>query len=237
MEQRMQALSPASLLGVWETGRPQHPLDRALTILVAATPGASRDALADLSIGARDARLLQLRALVFGRKTAGFAECPQCDERIEIPLDTAAFAEPKELPASAPEIQIKGERVQLRLPTSRDLAAVIGATDKPDALRILLARCAGRADLPNDTAEAVAAACLAADPHAEILLRVICPVCAHEWNLPFDIADFFWKEIASHAQRLLREIDVLARAYGWTEHEILNLSVQRRQTYLELIAA
>ena len=60
---------------------------------------------------------------------------------------------------------------------------------------------------------------------------------AHEWELLFDIAEFFWTEISAQAQRLLREIDALARAYGWTEHEILSLPAQRRQTYLELIAA
>jgi hypothetical protein len=35
----------------------------------------------------------------------------------------------------------------------------------------------------------------------------------------------------------LREIDALARVYGWSEREILNLPARRRQTYLELITA
>jgi hypothetical protein len=55
--------------------------------------------------------------------------------------------------------------------------------------------------------------------------------------LLFDIGEFFWTEIAVQAQRLLREIDALARAYGWTEREILSLPGQRRQAYLELVAA
>ena len=37
------------------------------------------------------------------------------------------------------------------------------------------------------------------------------------------------------ALRTLREIDVLATAYGWTETEILRLSPWRRQAYLEII--
>jgi hypothetical protein len=36
---------------------------------------------------------------------------------------------------------------------------------------------------------------------------------------------------------LLREIEALARAYGWSEREILDLSPQRRHTYLELVSA
>lgn len=92
-------------------------------------------------------------------------------------------------------------------------------------------------DLPDETIEAVSRAMLEADPQAEITLHLTCPACGHEWDLLFDIVDFFWREISAQAQRLLREIDALARAYGWTEREILNLPAQRRQTYLEMLAA
>ena len=131
----MQPLAAGKILAVWEAGRPQHALDRALTILAAASPGASRDALADLSIGERDARLLQLRTLVLGPRAEGFAECPQCAERVEFPLDTAAFAQPKELTETAHEIEVNGKAVRFRLPTSRDLAEAVAALDSSLALR------------------------------------------------------------------------------------------------------
>ena len=233
----MQPLAARKILALWEAGRPQHALDRALTILAAASPGASRDALADLSIGERDARLLQLRTLVLGPRAEGFAECPRCAERVEFPLDTAAFAQPKELTETVHEIEVNGKAVRFRLPTSRDLAEAVAALDSSLALRALVERCAGKADLPNETLEAISRAMLAADPQAEIVLNFTCPSCGHRWELLFDIAEFFWAEIAAQAQRLLREIDLLARAYGWTEHEILDLPAQRRQTYLELVAA
>jgi hypothetical protein len=38
-----------------------------------------------------------------------------------------------------------------------------------------------------------------------------------------------------HARSLLAEVHSLARAYGWTESEILALSPQRRSTYLEMV--
>jgi hypothetical protein len=85
--------------------------------------------------------------------------------------------------------------------------------------------------------ETISQALLEADPQAEIRLDFTCPACAHEWELLFDIAEFFWTELSAQAQRLLREIDALARAYGWSEREILNLPAQRRQTYLELVTA
>ena len=84
---------------------------------------------------------------------------------------------------------------------------------------------------------AISRAMLEADPQAEISSASPVPPAAIEWDLLFDIADFFWTEIAAQAQRLLREIDALARAYGWTEREILSLPAQRRQTYLEMLAA
>lgn len=235
----MQLLSPEKLLALWETARPQHALDRALTILAAVTPGATRDALADLSIGERDARLLQLRAVVLGRRAEGFAECPSCAERIEFPLDTGDFAQPKKLSRNDLEVDLEGRRVGFRLPTSRDLAEAVNANDPREALRRLIDRCLSPNDqrLPNEVIEAVGAAMLAADPQAEIRLELTCPACAHRWELLFDVAEFFWREISSQAQRLLREIDALARAYGWTEREILSLPAQRRQTYLKLIAA
>ena len=301
----MQPLSAEKILDLWETGRPQHALDRALTILTAASPGASRDLLADLSIGERDARLLQLRALLFGSRAEGFAECPRCSERVEFPLDTARFttggapAWPSEGRASARpvssfgqhEIEVNGTRLRFRLPNSRDLAEAITASDHKDALQRLISRCVLQIQSPNEApssshpeprrrrgtsqpvenhtsleletpapdvrsfgalrqpqddsdrtlspeiVEALSRAMLEADPEAEIMFRLTCPACAHEWELLFDVAEFFWTEISAQAQRLLREIDALARAYGWTEREILNLPAQRRQTYLEMLAA
>ena len=76
-----------------------------------------------------------------------------------------------------------------------------------------------------------------ADPQAEIIISLGCPNCGKHWELIFDVAHFFWNEIAAQAQRLVYEIDALARAYGWTEREILALPVQRRRTYLEMLAA
>ena len=249
MEQPVQSFSSEELLAVWEAGWPQHPLDRALTILAAVTPGMTRDGLADLTIGERDAGLLQLRTALFGSRAEGFAQCPGCAEHVEFPFDTANFAQPKGLTASGQEVEIHGIRVGFRLPTSRDLAEVVKAPDSATALRLLIERCicsriplSGNENeqldhhLPDETVEAISRAILDADPRAEIRLELDCPSCAHRWKLLFDIGEFFWLEISAQAHRLLREIDALARTYGWTEREILSLPARRRQTYLELIA-
>lgn len=220
----MQVFTSAQLLDLWETARTQHPLDRALTILATAAPGSTRDALADLSLGERDSRLLQLRTRLLGSRAEGFAECPGCGEALEFPIETGGFF--------SGEVATNRDATP-RPVTTRDLAAIATAPDDEAALASLLQRLAA----PNESLENLSAALLAADPRAEILLQVTCPACAHEWQLLFEIAEFFWQELSVLARRLLREIDALARAYGWSEREILGLSPQRRQSYLELIAA
>jgi hypothetical protein len=90
-------------------------------------------------------------------------------------------------------------------------------------------------ELPNDLLAALAAEMAARDPQAEILLDLTCPACGTPWQALFDVAAFFWAEVAAEAKRLLREVDALARAYGWREADILALSPRRRQAYLELI--
>lgn len=243
----MRPLSPETLLAVWEAGRRQHELDRALTLLAAASPEISRDELAELPIGERDARLLQLRTLMLGASAPGFAQCPRCEGRVEFSLDTTAFAQPARdaAAARAHEFTMNGSRLRFRLPTSRDLAAAASAPDARVGLERLVERCVvganGKSAYEKEwSPEFVAVlgqAMSEADSRAEIALTLDCPDCGQHWEMLFDIAAFLWSEIAVRAQRLLREIDTIARAYGWTEREILGLSARRRQSYLEMIEA
>ena len=240
----MQTLSPEKILAVWEAGRDQHEIDRALTLLAAATPGVNRDELASLTIGERDTRLLHLRAAHFGAAATGVSVCPECATRIEFPVDTSTFTSRLRQPSNG---ETADGRVPFRLPNSHDLAEVANATDEAEGLQRLIARCvtdisvAGAPpqsrQLSPDALDAIGRAMLQADPAAEITLALACPDCGARWQIPFDVADFFWQEVADQAKRLLREIDVLARTYGWSEREILDLPAQRRRTYLELIEA
>ena len=241
MEQPTRSLSPQKILDVWEAGRQQHELDRALTLLAAAYPELSRDELADLTIGERDTRLLRLRMVMFGEAADGTSECPQCAERVEFPIDTVRLAHRENVTETAQEIEVNGTCLRFRLPTSRDLAGVVNTPDQSRGIRQLIEQCVIEPRLPeelsDDVVEALSDAIVEADPQAEIIISLGCPNCRKHWELLFDIAYFFWNEIAAHAQRLVYEIDALARAYGWTEREILSLPAQRRRTYLEMLAA
>jgi hypothetical protein len=73
-----------------------------------------------------------------------------------------------------------------------------------------------------------------ADPLAEIQIHLRCPQCGAEQNEVFDVVTFMWAQIDARARRLIAEVHTLAREYGWSEREVLDLSEVRRALYLEL---
>ena len=91
------------------------------------------------------------------------------------------------------------------------------------------------AELPAEVRRAATERLAAMDPHAEIRLDLSCPGCGHAWQDLLDVAPFVWAEICSRAQRLLQEVHELARYYGWSEQDILGMSVTRRTLYLQRV--
>ncbi len=242
----MRPLGDAAVLSVWEVGRAQSPWERALTMLQAAEPEAGRGELAALSVGQRDARLLEAYRLSFGSRLPGFAECPSCQSPLEVELDA------EQLQASHGSTQPGSEHVmssgpytlRFRLPDSRDLEAAGVATDTNTARRLLAracvteARCEGEAvdaELPEPLLVELAGRLAELDPGADVRVELECPECSHCWELSFDAAEHLWARVAAKARRVLHEVDALARAYGWSEAEILSLSPARRASYLELV--
>src|SRR6516165_3867836 len=97
----MRALSAAQLVAVWEQGLGQTPVDRAITLLAAGRPAETREALAALTIGRREADLLQLRELTLGPTLVGQAECPRCGVRLEFSAKCEALRRSGRAPAEA----------------------------------------------------------------------------------------------------------------------------------------
>ncbi len=243
----MHPLGADRILRIWEIGQGQHPIDRALTFLTFACPEKTTDELASLTIGQRDAYLLTLREISLGPQLNGFTECPKCRERLEFHLNVAdiRMSDPNTTVVQHHIFQIEQLELQFRLPNSWDLAAILDCQDVIAADTLLLQRCllqANQNGIPisydrlspeviNQLAEQIAAA----DPQSEILLNLNCSACGHEWQSLFDIVSFFWTEINAQAKRLLREVHLLARFYGWREADILSMSALRRQLYLDLV--
>lgn len=92
-------------------------------------------------------------------------------------------------------------------------------------------------ELPASVLEALSHRIMELDPQAEIRIDLTCPECSHHWEVLFDITRFLWTEINAWAERTLQTVHRLARAYGWSEQEILSLSPVRRQLYLGLVSS
>jgi hypothetical protein len=163
---------------------------------------------------------------------------------IETQFDSRDVPSASETGTDPLELVHEGYIVQFRLPQAADLTELHKAATEVEARSLLLERCIqvashdGRTinvdELPNDAIKSVVDAMAAADPAAEIELALTCTSCGHRWAPILDIAAFLWEEVNTWAARLLRDAHTLARAYGWSEPEILSLNPHRRQMYLEL---
>jgi hypothetical protein len=191
-------------------------------------------------MGERDRRLLESRRNTFGDRIDGYAECPACCNGLEFELSCEGvagigFDDGRDLAQGG----ASGALVDVRGPNSLDLAAAAAAPDLDRARRVILSRClrngpdtVDESDWTDELQAALAARLSELDPLAEILIDLRCAACGHAWQSVFDIAGFFWNEIHVRGRRLLQEIDLLARTYGWTEGEILGMTDQRRRLYV-----
>lgn len=253
----MTRLGPTQILEVSEAGRGLDPLQRALALWRAANPDASIDP-ASLSIGRRDLDLFQCRIDTFGPRATGYVECPACDAPLEFSIDLhdLMLGNPAERSApelSAPELSapepgathtvVHGAwTVELRLPTTTDIDAVRVV---PDARTALLRRCIVAVTHDGEPrpvehavdhlSEELDRAMHELDPQADIEIKLDCRDCEHSWVSRFDIAHYLWREIEVDASTLLAQVHVLAKAYGWTEAEVLALGPTRRRSYLDLV--
>lgn len=243
----MTALSASSLLTVWETGQSLTPIRRYLLLLSAAWPEQSMEEWAQAPLGQRDNALLALREVLFGRHVEAIAPCPACNETLELTVDTDQIRGSGGSLDEEGDVDTDGYHVRYRLPTSADLIVATETSDDANSSRmLLLQRCilsahnGGQAveatQMPPQLIEEVQKDMARLDPLADIRFALNCPQCGHGCELNFDIAAYLWDEIGDWAARLLREVHVLARAYGWSEQAILGLSARRRRSYLALLA-
>jgi hypothetical protein len=244
----MREPSAPELLRIWERGRTLAPVQRALELLAAACPETPPEALAGLSIGQRDARLLRLRERLFGPRVIGLVTCSRCGGNVELTFDIHDFlTESAKEPEAEVSLSLEGYELRFRLPNSEDLSAAVEKQNLTGARESILQRCllsvrhdggsAAYDQLPPAVLEAISERLANSDPLADIQLAVSCPGCAHRWRSGFDIVSFLWTEIDAWAKRVLYEVHTLARAYGWCEREILGLSAFRRQLYLQMVGA
>jgi hypothetical protein len=150
-----------------------------------------------------------------------------------------------EATASVVTFEQDGWRVVARTPAAGDLARLTPEVGEVDLRTELLRRCVVEAscdgsplrpdELPERIVTAVETALEEADPAGRTMLALHCPECGAHWRDELDPVRFAWDAVEGSARSLANDVHMLARAYGWSEQEILRLSPFRRHLYLSAV--
>lgn len=246
----MLPLTSIELMRIWDEGIDQSIPEKTLRLLSKACSVEDHNQLGRLSIGDRDARLLQLREWMFGNTLKNVANCPKCNEKIEWVTNVADLY----LKPISPELSVKTYlleeddfSIRFRLPDTHDLSRVAADRSYWTDPKKLLSDCIleinidgkeyATSALPDSAWEALNERMELEDPQADIRIKTQCPSCSHQWESPFDIVSFLWLEVHNWALRTLQEVYQLGRAFGWSENDILTMSARRRQLYLQMLGA
>ena len=238
------------LLDAWERGSDGAADARALTLLALSFPSAIAESLAELPLGERDARLIRFRQVLFGESIECLVDCPDCARPLEFSVSASNLLR-QAAPQGAEQYEFEsaGHQIRFRSPNSDDLLKLSHlAADEVTFQVELLCRCVSDirdrdgesgdpTDLPPEVIDLLAQEMERRDPMSVVRLDLTCPHCGHAWQSLFDIAVHLWSEVDEWAKKTLRDVHCLASAYGWSEHDILQMSPVRRARYLEMVDA
>lgn len=199
--------------------------------LLAALSGRSLEETLALGIARRDSYLVEWRVALFGPKWVAFASCPDCASMLEyeLPISTSPPSDSTDEFA----ITLDHRTWHVRWPSTLELVKAASSATRTEARDLLIQGC-----IPNDASPSEAQQLietLAARHSAFSTVKLSCSECGKAWEAVHDIGEFLWREVCVTAKRLLCEVDTIARVYGWTESEILALSQNRRNCYLEMV--
>jgi hypothetical protein len=244
----MNNLTDRDLLSIWEKGLNKSLIEKSLLLLACAYPNFDHNEIAFFSIGDRDSRLLHIRENLFGPILQNATNCPECGQKIEweTPIDTIKLQPLNEEKDKKPIDLIFNEyQISFRLPNSVDVMEIL-ASDKIDSItNQLISKCIIKStltsqiieDFPEDLINTIIRKMEENDPQADIVMKILCPECEHEWNITFDIMQYLWIEINERAIKLIQDIYLLASNFGWSENDILDMDRFRRNLYINMINA
>ena len=206
---------------------------RLLSCLVVPAAGCvSVEALGDLSCAERDRALAALYEDRFGARIEARIGCAACGTACELGFDLRELlaARPLRIPASGRVAVGPG---WARPPSVREAELVHGAPAHERAARLRrLSVDDGGGPALDDAA--IDAALESAAPLLDVDLDARCAACGASSVVRFEIAAWLARAVLRERPVLLREVHVLARAYGWSLHSILELPRSQRQMLVGL---
>jgi hypothetical protein len=214
----------------------------------------------DLLVADRIYLMLQLRRDTFGDRVRANLTCPWpgCGERVsldfaisDVPVEAAPQPGPlHSMTLSAAAGGRAGCEVTFRLPIGADQEELTDLLNDNEgaALTALLARCirAIGADSDPDEESIADLSSLARSEIEERMRHVApsvaqtmdarCTECGRAFTAPFDVQRFFLGELRADGARLYQEVHYLAYHYHWAESEIMAMTRDKRQTYIDVLA-
>lgn len=212
-----------------------------------------------LLVGDRQYLMLQLRALTFGDRVQATAACPWPDCGTEVDMDFRISDIPVSdigLDAARYRIDVAmspdaaDSTIWFRLPNGGDQEELNaqGVDNSAEISSRLLWRCIESIDdqqdpdleqvrgLPAGVRIQIEERMQKLAPDLDLTMETCCPECRRDFTIPFDIQSFFFGEMRSSRELLRREIHYLAYHYHWSEQDILSMTRDRRQQYIEILS-
>lgn len=235
---------PEGIVELWERGIGQPAWRRDGVIL------AGVDGVAPRALSERNARLMALHGRLFGERLELQSVCPQCATTVEFSADSMALSaelSARSVPDQPQVLEVDGYRIEFRLPDVSAVAVAAGQGGDEGFESHLLQHCvlastkdasaSSPEEWPADVREALSTCMESLEPGASVAFELACPSCRARWAAPLDAGEVVWRKLQATAEHLLVQVDALARAYGWTQREILSLSAVRREAYLQMAAS
>jgi hypothetical protein len=226
-------------------GHDEHAIEdrstaAALGLLDGLLVDAPRGGAAGLTACDRDRLLATVYAHTYGPRVQSSPSCRRCEAAFDVDFDLRQLMDAAR-PPREPRLsrRLGGNLLELsdgrrvRVPTAEDELAV-ESLPLDRAEHALLERCVvdGHDAEPADDLDA---ALEEAAPALDQTLDARCPECGEEQQLRFDIQSYLLGALLQERDRLDRDVHRLARAYGWTLADILNLPRSRRRAYVALV--
>ena len=225
----------------------------------------SEEEMRNLLVADRQYLFLKLREATFGDQVQATIVCPNpnCGNKVDIdfsiadiPIKILADKGPCYQMRLSPEFGLVNDdgetytEVVFRLPNGGDQEALAPLIDEDEsrAAQALLARCVQRfGPLENPGVQVIEQLAPQAKMEIEQQIELIapaleptmsgdCPECGAPFVIPFNLMKFFWSELKSSRDSLLREVHYLAFHYHWSEGEIMAMPREKRRMYIELLA-
>lgn len=212
-----------------------------------------------LLVADRQYLLIKLRDMTFGDRVQATIRCPRTDCGSKIDIDFFLGDVPiTESQDKGPIYQMELSRdaardennehtdraVVFRLPTGEDQEliaplAAVADTDAEAAFELLLTRCIqqrGSRRFSPRALEEIEEQMSAVAPKVELTIDGQCRDCGHDFAVPFDLPDFYFRELQRNQALLHREVHYLAYHYHWSEREIMAMPRGKRRRYIEVLA-